>query len=435
VTPANARDAATEILVQVLAFGRSLSACVAPVLEGIADPRERALAQELCFGVARWHPRLDAIAKQLVAKPLRRRDSDVQALILLGLYQLLYTRIPAHAAVAETVAVAGSRGKSWARPLINGVLRRFLREQQGLVARVDAEPEALYAHPTWLITALREGWPGHWEAILRANNQRPPMSLRVNARRIGRDDYRHILTAAGIEARPIAHTSHGLTLSAAHDVAQLPGFEAGLVSVQDGAAQLAPGLLALAPGLRVLDACAAPGGKATHMLECEAALARVVCVERDASRIGLLEANLARLGLQAEVVCADAGAPATWWDGEPFDRILVDAPCSATGVVRRHPDIKLHRRARDVPALVTQQARMLDALWPLLAPRGLLLYASCSVLPPENQRQVKRLVESRAEVTVAEPDVAWGHPCAPGRQILPGEDEMDGFYYALLRRG
>ncbi|NIR27971.1 MAG: 16S rRNA (cytosine(967)-C(5))-methyltransferase RsmB [Gammaproteobacteria bacterium] len=433
--PASARAAAVETLVRVLAHGRSLTDCLGAELGTRTDPDERALARELCFGVIRWYPRLDAIARELLARPVRRRDQDVHLLILMGLYQLLYTRIPPHAAVAETVAVAAARGKPWARVLVNGVLRRFQRERERILSRSERAPEAVYAHPAWLIEAIREAWSEHWQSILHENNRRPPMSLRVNARRSQRDAYLGSLSHAGIDAHPIAHTSHGVILTEPRDVSKLPGFAAGLVSVQDGAAQLAPELLALAPGQRVLDACAAPGGKTTHILEREPHLAEVVCVERDPARMGLIEDNLARLGLAAGLVCADAGEPGRWWNGEPFHRILLDVPCTATGVIRRHPDIKIHRRASDLPKLAAEQARLLAALWPLLAPGGLLLYATCSVLPQENHIQVERFLETGPDAVVAELSTAWGHPCACGRQILPGEDEMDGFYYALLRKG
>lgn len=430
----SARAAAVEILVRVLAGGRSLTDCAGAELERLADPAERALARELCFGVVRWYPRLDAIACALLSRPVRHRDRDVHFMILVGLYQLLYTRVPPHAAVAETVAVARVRGKPWARALINGALRRFQREHDDVLARADRAPEAMYAHPAWLIAAVREAWPEHWESILHANNRRPPMSLRVNARRSQRDAYLDTLARAGIEARAIPHTLHGVILGEPRSVSALPGFEEGLVSVQDGAAQLAAGLLALAPGQRVLDACAAPGGKATHLLEHEPHLAQLVCVERDPERIILIEDNLGRLGLAARIVCADAADPGTWWDTEPFHRILLDVPCTATGVIRRHPDIKIHRRASDIPQLAAEQTRLLAALWPLLAPGGLLLYATCSVLPQENHMQVERFLETRPDAVAAELSAAWGHPCARGRQILPGEDEMDGFYYALLRK-
>lgn len=427
-----ARAVATDVLVEVLDHGRSLTSCLAERLNGLPDQRDRALVQELCYGVLRWLPRLEAALQHLVSKPLRRRDSDIRILLLLGLYQLTYTRIPPHAAVSETVAVTVTRGKDWARGLVNATLRRYqdLDSELGL----DSQDESRYSHPTWLIRSIRQAWPDNWKTTLVQNNERAPMTLRVNALKRGRDAYLAELAAKGMIGYEIPDTTHGISLSEPTDVARLPGFELGLVSVQDAASQLAPGILSLETGQRVLDACAAPGGKTAHILEQGIDLAVLTALEREPARLRMLEATLSRLGLEAQTVCADAGQPERWWDGRCYDRILLDAPCSATGVIRRHPDIKHRLRVTDVSGLVEAQARLLDVLWVLLAPGGLLLYATCSILPQENHLQVQRLMGEHPDAVERAISGVWGRSTHPGRQILPGEKGMDGFYYAILEK-
>lgn len=415
--------------------GHKLSTVMEDATRALGDPRDAALAQELCFGVLRWLPRLEALLSRLLRRPLKARDRDLYIMLLLGLYQLLYTRIPPYAAVAETVSLTRVRGKPWARGLVNGVLRRFQRERTTLLQAIEGSDSASLAHPPWIIAALRRCWPQQWHAILTANNERPPMTLRVNRRVTDRQAYQERLAQAGIQARPAPHTNDGLILEAPVDINRLPGFAEGLASVQDGAAQLAASLLELRPGQRVLDACAAPGGKSAHILEQEPNLAELVALDKGSDRVTRLEQTLGRLALEASVVCADATAPAQWWDGRPFDRVLLDAPCSGTGVIRRHPDIKLLRREDQLPLLLTQQGRLLDTLWPLLAPGGTLLYATCSVLCEENEAQIGRFASAHDDVTLLPIEAPWGQPQPSGRQVLPGEDSMDGFFYALLRRG
>ncbi len=424
----NVRLLAAQALVEVLYEHRSLSQILSFHLERCPSA-DRALLQELAFGTLRFHPRLERQLAGLMQKPLKARDADVQALLLLGLYQLGHMRIPPHAAVSETVEAASALGKPWAKGLINGVLRNFLRQ-----APVPAQDEvARYAHPAWLIGKLRKAWPQDWEAILEANNDRPPMTLRVNAQRTSRADYLARLAAQGIAAVAADHAPEAVVLTEPMDARALPGFAEGAVSVQDAAAQLAAGLMDLRPGQRVLDACAAPGGKTCHMLELQPDLA-MVAVDQEASRLERVTENLRRLQLAATLVCADAGAPARWWDGQPFDRILLDAPCSATGVIRRHPDIKALRRPDDIPALAQTQHAMLEALWPLLQRGGRLVYATCSVLPQENAAQIERFLAEHADAEAIPIETAWGRAAGVGRQVLPGESGMDGFFYACLRR-
>lgn len=430
----NPRAAAARIVDQVLRQGRSLSA----LLEAPAcAPGDRPLVQELSYGTVRCYFRLERIARGLLQKPLKERDGDLRALLLLGLYQLLEMRVPEHAAVSETVAAVTDLQKPWARGLVNAVLRRFLRERAARVAAAQADAEGRWNHPQWLIDSLRAAWPAQWEAILRANNQRPPMTLRVNQSRTSPQEYLRALEDAGIPATASPRLAEAVTLAEPVEVGRLPGFAQGLVSVQDEAAQLAAGLLQLAAGQRVLDVCAAPGGKTAHILE--TAAVDLVALDIDAQRLARVRDTLARLGQQARLIAGDAARPADWWDGRPFDRILLDAPCSATGVIRRHPDIKLLRQAADIPRLAATQALILDSVWPLLKPGGILLYATCSVLPAENTAQITAFLQRQPDAVCRDWPLAWGRVQPAGAQLLPGDgggDDgsggMDGFYYACL---
>jgi len=428
------RLTAVSIILQITS-GHSLAEVLKPQLE-TANPEQRALIQELCFGVLRWKPRLDALVGLLLERPLKPKDQDIHILILLGLYQLLYMRIATYAAVTETVETTRRLGKPWAAKLVNGVLRRSLREQEGLQAKLDADPVARFAHPQWLLDALKNAWPDTWQCCLEAANQRPPMSLRVNRLQLNRDAYLQQLTAQEITANPIPTTSCGLVLEKAMDVSGLPGFSQGQVSVQDGGAQLAAELLDLQPGQNVLDACAAPGGKTCHILETEPGLQSLTAIDVDPQRLVRVKENLERLGLQEQVVlCSgDAAQPEGGWSQCQYERILLDVPCSATGVIRRHPDIKLLRRAADIPALVELQARILKAIWPLLVPGGQLLYVTCSLLPEEIADQLLQFVKSTTDAVEKPIAATWGQKCAIGRQILPGDQTMDGFYFACLRK-
>ncbi|MCC6208325.1 MAG: 16S rRNA (cytosine(967)-C(5))-methyltransferase RsmB [Gammaproteobacteria bacterium] len=428
----DARSAAITALVGVFADGRSLSACLPLVLKQVEDPRERALAQDLCYGVLRWWPRLEAVAAVLMRKPLKGRDTDLHCVILAALYQLIYTRIPSHAAVDEAVNLASGLGKPWARGLVNAVLRRFQREQEAVLEQVDRDQAAAHAHPRWLLDRIRAAWPDDWRRIAQGNNERPPMCLRVNRRRGGRDEYLRELAAAGMVAAGHPHGAEALVLEQPTDVERLPGFSSGRVSVQDAAAQLAAGLLAARPGERILDACAAPGGKTAHILELQPELEILIALDRDAARLQRVRDNLDRLDLAATLVCADAGAPAEWWDGRSFDRILLDAPCSGSGVIRRHPDIKRLRREADITVLATQQERLLEAAWGMLKAGGVLLYSTCSIIPEENDGQIARFLARHSDAVARRLDAPWGIGLYAGRQILPGEDGMDGFYYACL---
>jgi 16S rRNA (cytosine967-C5)-methyltransferase len=427
------RLAAARALASVLNGKASLNGALPQQLDRV-EARDRGLTQDLAFGTARWEPRLALLAEQLLQKPFKAADADVYALLLIGLYQLFYTRIPAHAAIAETVGCADALKKPWAKGLLNAVLRRAQREGEPLLAGLERDPVVRTAHPRWLQKALKAAWPSQWEALCAANNEHPPMTLRVNQRYHTRDHYLALLTEAGVVATPCPFSPDGITLASAADVTGLPGFAQGWVSVQDEAAQLAAGLLELKPGQRVLDACCAPGGKTCHLLEHTPGLGYVLGIDLEAKRLGRVEENLARLGLSAELRAADGRDTGAWWDGTPFQRILLDAPCSATGVIRRHPDIKLTRQADDIPALAALQGELLDAMWRALDVGGILLYATCSVLPMENSDNIAAFLARTPGARELDLPLEAGERQAHGRQLFPQNGGHDGFYYAKLMK-
>jgi 16S rRNA (cytosine967-C5)-methyltransferase len=399
-----------------------------------ARPEQAPLIQEMVYGALRFAPTLQMLSTQLLKRPLRERDADVAALLWLGLYQLLHMRVQEYAAVSCTVEAATRLDKVWAKELINACLRRFLREKAALLSEIATDEAARYNHPLWLLEALRQAWPAHWLAIVEANNERPPLSVRVNLLQGTREEYLQRLQAAGLDATPIPHSDSGVVLREPVPISVLPGFAEGAVSVQDGAAQLAPSLLDMEPDQNVLDACAAPGGKLCHLLERLPERTRVIALDKEPARLPLIEQNLRRLGLTAEVVLGDASDPDGWWDGRSFDRILLDVPCSATGVIRRHPDIKLHRTATELGKLQHQQAAILQGLWPLLRSGGKLLYMTCSVLPGENEQQLQDFLGTHADANVVPLSLPFALARHPGLQILPGGQDMDGFYYGCLRK-
>ncbi|WP_444887630.1 16S rRNA (cytosine(967)-C(5))-methyltransferase RsmB [Microbulbifer sp. JMSA008] len=406
-----------------------------PKAEDKVEERDRALLRELCYGSARTAPRLQLIATKLLRKT--PSDSLVSALILLGLYQLEYTRIPDHAAISATVNAARSLKLDRATGLINGVLRNALRERERLQRKLSGNPQFSSMHPAWMQQAIKAAWPVQASEIFRANNTNPPMTLRVNSARISREDYLQQLDETGLSAEACTLSPVGITLLEAVPVGILPGFAEGLVSVQDESAQLAAQLLAPCEGERVLDACAAPGGKSCHLLEQQPAI-ELSALDIEEERLDRVQENLERCGLSAQLICADAAAPDAWWDGQQYDRILLDAPCSATGVIRRNPDIKLLRRAEDIAELAKLQAEILRATWALLKPGGSLLYATCSVLPAENSEVVAAFVAETDDASDNTPQLlhgkSWGEKQVAGMQLLPHNGGSDGFYYALLSK-
>jgi 16S rRNA (cytosine967-C5)-methyltransferase len=419
------RAAAAAVVARVLRERSDADDALAAAEPEVAE-RDRALLGALVFGALRWHQRLEWQSAKLLTKPLKKGQLELGALLRIGLLQLQEMRIPEHAAVSATVDAAAALGQRDAAPLVNAVLRRFQRERGALDAALAGDDEARLSHPRWLLEQLARDWPDDWQRICAANNSLAPMWLRVNERRTTRAEYLERLRAAGLGARPDVEVATAIALEAPQPVEALPGFAAGDASVQDVAAQRAAGLLDLAPGQRVLDACAAPGGKTCHILESCPGLDEVWALDRDPARLERVRANLDRLGLAARLVAGDATDPKAWWDGRPFERILLDAPCSAVGVIRRHPDIKVLRRPEDLARAVALQAHLLRALWPLLAPGGRLVYATCSVLRSENDAQIA------AFLTAVESSEGPGTAQLSGCQSLPGDADGDGFYYACL---
>ncbi|MEX1196454.1 MAG: 16S rRNA (cytosine(967)-C(5))-methyltransferase RsmB [Pseudohongiellaceae bacterium] len=417
----NSRLRATRILASLMEQQGSLASLLVPE----DDP----LTRELCYGSCRRFHRLDAALSVLMDRPLKTRDRDVHALLLIGLYQLEYLRVKPHAAVNETVSCTRALGKPWARGLVNGVLRQFQRRRKSLWQDLEKRPQAHWSHPDWMIKTIRNAWPSEWEAVLSANNQHPPMTLRVNTARLTREEYLARLAAQDIGARAGQQTDTAVYLDNPVDARQLPGFAEGECSVQDEASQRVAPLLDLAPGQRVLDACAAPGGKTTLLLEQQSGL-DLLAVDVDERRLGRVRDNLARSGVTARVVCADVLDSAGWWDGQSFDRILLDAPCTATGILRRQPDIRLLRQSGDVARMAALQSRMLDVLWDCLRPGGRLLYTTCSVLPAENSEQIAAFLARHPDACLQTVENEEG----PGLQQLPEDNGPDGFFYAPLMK-
>jgi 16S rRNA (cytosine967-C5)-methyltransferase len=401
----------------------------------VRDSSAHAAVRAITLGTLRWYWRLEALLTELLGET--RVTTPVRCLLLVSLHQLEYSRNPPEVTVASSVDAVRILGQPRASGLINALLRRFLREHAVCLQRALAEPAAAHAHPRWLFDALREHWPTHWQAILDSNNSHPPMALRVNLSRESRERYRSRLTDQGLAAQAPDWSPAALVLEHPVSVSELPGFAEGCVSVQDAGAQLASALLDAQPGQRVLDACAAPGGKTCAILEGTHGLA-LTAVDIDPARMGRISDNLQRLGLQARVITADLQQELSWWDGHGFDRILLDAPCSATGVIRRHPDIKLLRRQQDIAGFVATQRRLLEQCLSLLKPGGRLLYSTCSLMPDENERLVAGVLaaQPRAQplpmpLQVALPPQSL--PRALGIQLLPGNAALtDGFYYACL---
>ncbi|MCQ8105877.1 16S rRNA (cytosine(967)-C(5))-methyltransferase RsmB [Methylomonas sp. SURF-2] len=426
----NLRGCAAQILSRVIGDGQSLTAALDSQLPKLKDHQDRAFAQAICYGVIRHYFALDCLLGHLLDKALKAKDGDIKALLLVGLYQLQYMRVKPHAAVSETVAA--TKHKPWSKGLVNAVLRRYLRDSETLAAQCATDRQAELNHPRWLIEQIETNWPEQYRHILAANDLPPPMALRVNLRQNSREDYLRMLNQQGMAAQVVAHCPTALILDEAMNVDQLPGFAEGRVSVQDVAAQLAAGLLDAQAGDRVLDICAAPGGKTAAILERQPGLQSLLAVDIDAGRLQRVTDNLHRLQLHAETLAADAANPQDWAAGQLFDRILLDAPCSGFGVIRRHPDIKLLRRESDIAALRALQAQILGACWDLLAPGGTLLYATCSILKQENEQQIAAFLNRHADARELVISADWGQPRPHGRQILTGDRRMDGFYYAKL---
>ena len=427
----DARAFAAQALERIVRGGVSLRDAFAQFAPRLHDARDRALLSALLHDGARWWLRYDAAVGRLMDQPLRTREPALHALIVLGLVQIEVMGLPDYAAVAGSVDATRTLRRPKFAGLVNAVLRRWLRERDAIGAKLDADPVTACAHPRWLIDALATDWPRDVEAVLAANNAQAQLTLRANRRRVTREELIARLVEAGYAATAHAWLPDAILLAQSTDVTRLPGYADGAFSVQDGAAQLAPQLLDLAPGQRVLDACAAPGGKSAHILEC--ADVELTALDSNPERVAGMRDAFSRLGIKPRVLVGDAGSPKSWSDGRRYDRILIDAPCTATGVLRRQPDIRLHRRVTDVPQVAAEQMRLLDALWPQVVPGGRLVYATCSILRAENAAQIGKFLERHADATpLADFAPQFGRADGHGRQNLPGEGGMDGFFYAVV---
>jgi 16S rRNA (cytosine967-C5)-methyltransferase len=425
----NIRALAAKCCYSVIDQGRSLSDEL-PKQQDKLIGKDKGLLQEICYGVLRYLPELENDVRQLMEKPLTGKQRVFHFLLLVGVYQIKFMRIPDHAAVGETVSATVALKNKRMKALVNAVLRNYVRADK------ENQPEITndavkYNHPGWFIKKLQKAYPEQWQDILVANQQRPPMWLRVNQQHHNSSDYQAQLEEAEIAIKAVEPFSEAISLERAVDVQKLPGFSSGWVSIQDAAAQQAARLLDCQPNDVVLDCCAAPGGKTCHIMEQTPDISSMTAIDIEEGRLLRVEDNLSRLGLTAKVIAADAAKPDTWWDGVQFDRILLDAPCSGTGVIRRHPDIKWLRKATDIDTLVTLQQEILEATWSLLKPGGILVYATCSVLPEENSKQVSAFLTRTPEAKLiaieqSKETIGW--------QILPGPENMDGFYYAKLQK-
>ncbi|OCL17177.1 16S rRNA (cytosine(967)-C(5))-methyltransferase [Gilliamella sp. wkB72] len=419
----NIRAICAQAIFNVLEEGQSLSTALTLFSHKVAE-KDRALMQEICFGVMRVLPELNFYIHTLMNKVLTGKNRVLHYLLLVGIYQILYTRIPEHAAVGETVNAVNDLKKSALKGLVNGVLREFLRQQESLQRKFvqdDKAPQTL--HPSWLVNRLTQAYPEKWQAIISANNQKPPMWLRVNLNHYSVSEYQQLLTERQIESEAFADLPCAIRLLSPVNVTKLPYFAEGAVTVQDLSAQYAAYLLEPQNGEKILDMCAAPGGKTTHILEI-APKANLLAVDVDAGRAKRIEENLARLKQVAEVKVGDGLTPEKWCSGKQFDRILLDAPCSATGVIRRHPDIKWLRRDSDIAQLTELQHGILTNIWSYLKTGGTLVYATCSILPDENRLQIERFLQENSNAQLV----------GDTKQFLPTIHGGDGFFYAVLKK-
>ncbi|BDX01300.1 ribosomal RNA small subunit methyltransferase B [Marinomonas pontica] len=435
----SARQVAIEVITNILLQQGSLSTQLARHQTSVAS-EHIPLLKELCFGVCRQYPKLNSIALHLLAHPFEEKDTDLYATLLLGLYQLSYMNTPDHAAVNESVEACRLLKKDWATKLMNAVLRRYQREADEIIESLESTPSVEYNQPKWLLKRFNKHWPEQFEGIVDASNTHPPMCIRVNESRVSRETYQSQLQELGIKSTAGEFSPSALYLKNAVRVGELPNFEEGFASVQDEAAQLSAHILAPKTGEKLLDACAAPGGKTGHLLE-QAHPLDLTAVELEPWRMEKIESNIARLGYQANLICADAGDITSWWNGEPFDKILLDVPCSATGVIRRNPDIKINRKPADINELVEIQRDILQNVWKTLKPGGHMLYATCSLMPEENEQQIRHFLAQQDDANevplnslAPELTLEWGMEVSHGRQLFPMVEAHDGFYYCLLQK-
>jgi 16S rRNA (cytosine967-C5)-methyltransferase len=437
----NTRASAAQALTLIVNDHRSIKPALESVQIATLEPRDKAFIQELVYGVCRWFYELESELEQILNKAIRKRDVDIKCLLLIGLYQMRHLQTPHHALVKETVDATLILKKAWARGFVNATLRTAIRKDTSADAPMAHHQSAARSNPEWLTSLVMKDWPAQAESIFEAYNQRPPLTLRVNQFQTRREDYLQTLKNGDVSCMPTQYSSTGVRIEPAISLDVLPGFRAGAVSVQDEAAQFAVELLAPTTQDTILDACAAPGGKTGHILEVLAGersetadSAKLSVLDVDDSRLSLVTQNLTRLGFSARMMTGDARSSAEWWDGGLFSKILVDAPCSASGIIRRQPDIRIHRQASDIEHLSAVQGEILEALWPLLSAGGRMVYATCSIFREENDGVIKAFESRHADSNVRAISAEWGTATEFGRQILPGEANMDGFYYSVLEK-
>lgn len=435
----SARQVAIKVISNVLSQQGSLSTQLARSQQEVA-PEHQALLKELCFGVCRHYPTLNSVALSLLNQPFEEKDIDLYAILLLGLYQLTHMNTPDHAAVNESVEACRLLKKDWATKLVNAVLRRYQRECDEIIENLSAMPSVEYNMPKWLVKRFNKHWPDHLESIIEASNIHPPMCIRVNEDQVSRETYLESLSDKGIKADIGEYSTSAIYLQNAQNVMDLPGFMDGLCSVQDEAAQLSAHILNPEADEKILDACAAPGGKTGHLLE-KAPSSQLTAVELEPWRLEKIESNLERLGYPVSLICADAGDLDAWWDGNTFDKVLLDVPCSATGVIRRNPDIKINRKPADINELIEIQKQIVDQVWKTVKAGGYMLYATCSLMPEENEQQVARFLEEHKDAMEvplntlnSSLELNWGEAVSHGRQLMPTINGHDGFYYCLIRK-
>lgn len=431
------RVIASKILYHVIQNRRSLTDAFFEILTKDITAREKSFIKDCCFGVTRWFHQLSEIESILLHTPLKNSDADISCLILLGLYQILYTNVPDHAAVSETVSACKGLKKNWAAGLINKCLRKFIRDRDEILPLIASKEEAYFSHPPWLIEKIKSAWPERWQKILLENNKKPPLWLRINVIKTSQKSYLKLLDKKNIAAETTPALPNCIRIKNPLPIADIPLFFDGFLSVQDIAGQFAAKLLDLKKGQRVLDACAAPGSKTSHILELESRLSKLVVIDKDAKRFQMVKENIDRLGLDhhnTQLVLADATHTKQWWDGHLFDRILVDAPCSCTGVIRRHPDIKLLRTRNDIDSMTQVQMQMLIALWKLLKKNGKLLYVTCSIFPDENEQIISTFLAHNENARAEKLSLPIGVQQRFGTQFFPETAGPDGFYLALLAK-
>ena len=429
----NARAHAAKVLVGVIAQKQQLNHLIADYKKN--NPHPNPLVQALCYGAMRWYEQLNFIEQQLIKKPLKRTEAIVHCLIIIGLYQLIYLRIPDHAAIYETVSATQQLGKGWSSKLVNAILRNYLRQKDYISRKIKHNIHALYSHPAWLITSIQAEWPIQWQDIIAANNRQAPQTIRVNRQKISRKGYLALLANNNIDAHLLTGTTSGIVILEAQKTKNLPKFKEGFISIQDGAAQLASELLDLQPNERVLDACAAPGGKTAHLIEIEPTIS-LLALDISSQRCQKIKENMTRLAFKnarVSIATEDATMPETWWDGTTFDKILLDAPCSASGVIRRQPDIKFLKSEVTTDNEHIQK-NLLAALWPLLSPGGKLVYTTCSVFCRENVLRMQSFTKENSDARILPVDISLGLDQLIGKQILPGTNNMDGFYFAIFQK-